>query len=145
MALICLLVTPCSPMGLSPSKILYSRPFLLNHYLPDQTPLLAGYLPYLFLLRFPLSSHVDSGLPDPKPVSPNAPEHVPLSPGTHQATSSCVSQIMIDRTPQGNPYHPFGCQASKTLMLLPHLQAQAGTYSGFLVCPKARTLHPLVF
>lgn len=39
----------------------------------------------------------------------------------------------------------FCCQAPGTSIVVLSLQTQAGTYSGYLVCPATETLHPLIF
>ncbi|XP_026633146.1 protein NYNRIN-like isoform X1 [Microtus ochrogaster] len=80
-ALTCLRATPHSPTCLSPFKLLYGRPFFLNHHLPAHTPPLVGYLPYLSLLRSLLHSHADSCLSVPTPVDTNAPKPALLSTG----------------------------------------------------------------
>ncbi|KAL0590962.1 LOW QUALITY PROTEIN: Gag-Pol polyprotein [Plecturocebus cupreus] len=71
--------TPRGPMGLSPFKLLYGRPFLVSHNLPVKPPPLASYLPFLSLLRHLLREHVDHILPvvpgpeDPHPATPLQP------------------------------------------------------------------------
>ncbi|KAK1346368.1 hypothetical protein QTO34_000222 [Cnephaeus nilssonii] len=60
--------TPRSLTFLSPFELLYGRPFLLNHRLPTDPPLLATYLPYLSLLRQLLREHTDRFLPRPEPA-----------------------------------------------------------------------------
>ncbi|KAK1346471.1 LOW QUALITY PROTEIN: hypothetical protein QTO34_000327 [Cnephaeus nilssonii] len=59
MALTRIRATPRSPTFLSPLELLYGRPFLLNHHLHTDPPLLATYLPYLSLLRQLLWEHAD--------------------------------------------------------------------------------------
>ena len=55
-------------VGQGSSELLYGRPFLLNHRLPTDPPLLATYLPYLSLLRQLLREHADRFLPRPEPA-----------------------------------------------------------------------------
>ncbi|KAK1342131.1 hypothetical protein QTO34_016888 [Cnephaeus nilssonii] len=56
------------------------RPFLLNHRLPTDPPLLATYLPYLSLLRQLLREHADRFLPRPEPADQGS-RGPPLQPG----------------------------------------------------------------
>ena len=51
------------PTGLSPFKLLYGCPFLINHNLPVHTPPLASYLPYLSPFWHLLREHADRVLP----------------------------------------------------------------------------------
>ncbi|KAK1344731.1 hypothetical protein QTO34_013429 [Cnephaeus nilssonii] len=80
MALTRIWASPRSPTFLSPFELLYGRPFLLNHRLPTDPPLLATYLPYLSLLRQLLQEHTDRFLPRPEPADQGS-QGSPLQPG----------------------------------------------------------------
>lgn len=78
--LTCLQITADTPIGLIPFELLYIRPLLLSHDFLAQTPPLAGYLPYLSLMRSLLHSHGVSNHPAPRSMEPTAPEPALLSP-----------------------------------------------------------------